>query len=293
MTNKKPYRIAIASGKGGTGKTLISTNLADYLAQENAVVLADLDVEEPNDALFFKAEIQDSEIQYKMIPDWQPESCTLCGDCARHCKFHAVVKLGEFITVFNELCHSCYACSDLCPEQALPMKPNRIGITNAIQSGHLQLVESRLDIGQEQAVPLIHATQKYIRDHFPAIAIQLFDCPPGTSCPVVASVSEADFVLLVSEPTPFGLHDLKLAVETMRLIGKAYAVVINRADLGTNELENWCNQEQIPIAARIPFDREIAATYAAGKLAWKSNANVENALKILVEYLHQKQEVYA
>ncbi len=292
MTHKKPYRIAIASGKGGTGKTLISTNLADYLAQENAVVLADLDVEEPNDALFFKAEIQHSEIQYKMIPDWQPASCTLCGDCTRHCKFHAVVKLGEFITVFNELCHSCYACSDLCPTQSLPMKPNRIGITNAIQSGRLQLIESRLDIGQEQAVPLIHATQKYIRDHFPTITWQLFDCPPGTSCPVVASVSEADFVLLVSEPTPFGLHDLKLAVETMRLIGKAFAVVINRADLGTNELENWCNQEQIPIAARIPFDREIAATYAAGNLAWKNNTNLEKALKTLVQFLHQKQEVY-
>ena len=293
MNNKNPYRVAIASGKGGTGKTLLSTNLADYLAQESAVVLADLDVEEPNDMLFFKAEIQDSEIQFKMIPDWQPETCTLCGDCVKYCKFHAIIKLGEFITVFNELCHSCYACSDLCPTQALPMKPNRIGITNVKQSGHLQLIESRLDIGQEQAVPLIHATQKYIRDYFPAITLQLFDCPPGTSCPVVASVSEADFVILVSEPTPFGLHDLKLAVETVRLIGKAFAVVINRADLGTNELENWCNQEQIPIAARIPFDREIAAAYASGNLAWKINTNLEKALKTLVEFLHQKQEVYA
>ncbi|MCK9450398.1 MAG: ATP-binding protein [Bacteroidales bacterium] len=293
MTNEKPYRIAIASGKGGTGKTLLSTNLADYLAQEKAVVLADLDVEEPNDALFFKAEIQQSEIQYKMIPDWQAETCTLCGDCVKYCKFNAIIKIGEYITVFNELCHSCYACSELCPAQALPMKPNRIGITNAIKSGRIQLVESRLDIGQEQAVPLIHDTQKYIQDHFSPIAIQLFDCPPGTSCPVIAAVADADFVLLVSEPTPFGLHDLKLAVETMQLLGKAYAVVINRADLGTNELENWCQQEQIPIAARIPFDRDIATTYATGELAWRSNSNLEKALKSLVEYLHERKEVYA
>lgn len=293
MTSSGTYKITIASGKGGTGKTLLSTNLADYLAQENEVVLADLDVEEPNDALFFKAEIQDAEIQYKMIPDWQPAQCTLCGNCVKYCKFHAIVKLGEFITVFNELCHSCYACSDLCPTQALPMKANRIGATNASQSGQLQLVESRLDIGQEQAVPLIHATQKYIADHFSPIALQLFDCPPGTSCPVVASVADADFVILVTEPTPFGLHDLKLAVETMRLLGKAFAVVINRADVGTKEVENWCKQENITIAARIPYDREIAAIYASGELAWKSNTKLKNALEDLVKFLNQNQADYA
>lgn len=293
MIDVKPYRIAIASGKGGTGKTMLATNLADYLAQNQTLILADLDVEEPNAALFFQSETLNTEIQYKMIPDWQQDRCVLCGDCANRCKFNAVVKLGEYITVFNELCHSCYACSDLCTQNALPMIPYRIGLTNEIKSGQLHLVESRMDIGQEQAVPLIHSTQKYVQEHLPATALQLIDCPPGTSCPVVASVAEADFVLLVSEPTPFGLHDLKLAVETMQYIGKEFAVVINRAGIGNDELENWCSQQQIPIAARIPYDRGIATTYAAGKLAWKSNPALENALETLVKFLHQKQETYA
>lgn len=293
MTNSGIFKLAIASGKGGTGKTLLSTNLADYLAQKQAVLLADLDVEEPNDALFFHAENKVITPQYKMIPDWQSDRCTLCGDCTRHCKFHAVIRLGEFITVFNELCHSCYACSDLCPEQALPMKPYRMGETSHQLLNGLQLIESRLDIGQEQAVPLIHTTQKYIRELESKPAMQILDCPPGTSCPVVAAVDEADFVLLVTEPTPFGLNDLKLAVETMRQIEKAFAVVINRQGMGDDAVENWCKSENISIAARIPYDRQLAEQYAAAKLAWRENVALKKALEELALFIQQKQVHYA
>ena len=293
MTNSGIFKLAIASGKGGTGKTLLSTNLADYLAQKQAVLLADLDVEEPNDALFFHAENKVITPQYKMIPDWQSDRCTLCGDCTRHCKFHAVIRLGEFITVFNELCHSCYACSDLCPEQALPMKPYRMGETSHQLLNGLQLIESRLDVGQEQAVPLIHATQKYIRELESKPTMQILDCPPGTSCPVVAAVDEADFVLLVTEPTPFGLNDLKLAVETMRQIDKAFAVVINRQGMGDDAVENWCKSENISIAARIPYDRQLAEQYAAAKLAWRENVALKKALEELALFIQQKQVHYA
>lgn len=293
MTNSGIFKLAIASGKGGTGKTLLSTNLADYLAQKQAVLLADLDVEEPNDALFFHAENKVITPQYKMIPDWQSDRCTLCGDCTRHCKFHAVIRLGEFITVFNELCHSCYACSDLCPEQALPMKPYRMGETSHQLLNGLQLIESRLDVGQEQAVPLIHATQKYIRELESKPTMQILDCPPGTSCPVVAAVGKADFVLLVTEPTPFGLNDLKLAVETMRQIDKAFAVVINRQGMGDDAVENWCKSENISIAARIPYNRQLAEQYAAAKLAWRENAALKKALEELALFIQQKQVHYA
>ncbi|MBU1368708.1 MAG: ATP-binding protein [Bacteroidetes bacterium] len=289
MINTRPYSIAVASGKGGTGKTLVATNLADYLARSQPVLLADLDVEEPNDALFFKAENQETEIHYKMIPDWQSDRCSLCGDCSRHCKFHAVVQLGEFITVFNELCHSCYACSDLCHENALPMKANRMGITNSFTSGQIQLLESRLDIGQEQAVPLIHATQKRLQKTDPNIRLHILDCPPGTSCPVVAAVEQADFVLLVTEPTPFGLNDLRLAAKTMQQLGKAFAVVINRDGTGNQEVETWCSQQQITIAVRIPYDREIAENYAAGKIAWKRIPVLEKALEKLSVFIQLKQ----
>jgi len=293
MTNSGIFKLAIASGKGGTGKTLLSTNLADYLAQKQAVLLADLDVEEPNDALFFHAENKVLTPQYKMIPDWQSDRCTLCGDCTKHCKFHAVIRLGDFITVFNELCHSCYACSDLCPEQALPMKPYRMGETSHQLFNRLQLIESRLDVGQEQAVPLIHATQKYIRELESKPTMQILDCPPGTSCPVVAAVDEADFVLLVTEPTPFGLNDLKLAVETIRQIDKAFAVVINRHGMGDDAVENWCKSENITIATRIPYDRHLAEQYAAAKLAWRENTALEEAMEELAVFILQKQVHYA
>jgi len=268
MINKKPLKIAIASGKGGTGKTLLSTNLAAYLSQKQPVLLVDLDVEEPNDFLFIQGTTQNVSDQYKMIPEWDQNACTLCGICSKTCKYHAVIQLGSTIMVFKELCHSCYACSELCPVQALPMKKHKIGELKTIVAGNLTFVESRLNVGEEQATPLIHQTNEWVDKTYGDISVQLFDCPPGTSCPVVAATKNADFVVLVTEPTPFGLNDLKLAVETMREIKKPVGVVINRYGIGNSDVEEYCRQSQIPVLAIIPFDRKIAEYYSNGQLIY-------------------------
>jgi MinD superfamily P-loop ATPase len=283
-------KIAIASGKGGTGKTLVSTNLASYISKLQPVLLADLDVEEPNDSLFIGYELTNKFVNYKNIPLWNEQSCTLCGLCSSVCKFHAVVQLGPNIMVFNELCHSCYACSELCPTQSLPMTTHRIGETSYVEADNFIFVESRLKTGEEQAVPLIHQAQAFINEKFGDTAIQIFDCPPGTTCPVIAATREADYVMLVTEPTPFGLNDLKLAVETMRSTGKKIGVIINRYNNLFAELEQYCEVENIPVIARIPVDREIAQIYSRGKLAWKQIPALSDALANIVDHLKQQNQ---
>jgi MinD superfamily P-loop ATPase len=281
-------KIAIASGKGGTGKTLLSTNLAAYLAETQNVVLVDLDVEEPNSGLFIEGEKLLSEDKFKMIPQWTG-SCSLCGLCQEVCNFHAVLRLGTQIMVFPELCHSCYACSELCPDSALPMIPQKMGELNHFSKRNLSFVESRLDIGQEQAVPLIAQTNTYIDQHFSNGFIRIYDSPPGTSCPVIEAVKEADFVILVTEPTPFGLHDLKLAVETVRALHKKFGVVINRYGIGNNDVADYCRAETIPVLAKIPNDRRIAELYSRGEMIYRQAPEVKIQLAAIARYISQLQ----
>ncbi|HDP75179.1 MAG TPA: ATPase [Bacteroidales bacterium] len=278
-------KIAIASGKGGTGKTLLSTNLAAFLSERESTLLVDLDVEEPNDLLFIKGNKVHAEEQYKMIPQWNESKCTLCGECTKNCKYHAIVQMGNFIAVFKELCHSCYACSELCPTGALPMQPHKMGETTEYTSSNLNFIESRLIVGEEQAVPLIHKTHKLVNEKFTNTKFQIFDCPPGTSCPVVAATENADFVILVTEPTPFGLHDLKLAVETMRKLEKRFGVVINRFGIGNNDVENYCQKEQIDIITKIPFDNEVAKYYSNGDLVYNKVDSMRNSLNEILDFL--------
>ena len=251
-------KIAIASGKGGTGKTTLAVNLTAYIAENrifNNIILADLDVEEPNSGLFIKGETVLTREMYKYIPEWKKDSCTLCGLCDRLCKFNAVLKMGKTIMILPELCHSCHACSELCPGNALPMKKNRMGVLKVTEAECFTFIESRLDIGQEQAVPLIARSIYYLDNMQTAKSegeIIIMDSPPGSSCPVIEVAKNSDFVILVTEPTPFGLHDLKLAVNTMRETGSRCAVVINRFGIGNDEVVRYCGENQIEIIARIP-----------------------------------------
>lgn len=262
-------KVAIASGKGGTGKTTLATNLAMYMAETESVVLADLDVEEPNSGLFVKGKLHYQEPKYKMIPGWEKETCSLGGNCQAVCNFNAILKLGTRILVFPELCHGCYACSELCPTTSLPMQPKQMGELKHIKTGDLDFIESRLLISEEQAVPLIRQTIDYVDENFSAEIIKIFDSPPGTSCPVIEATGSADLVILVTEPTPFGLHDLKLAVETVRQLGKEFVVVLNRYGTGDDQVERYCDAQNIQLAARIPNNRRIAETYAKGKLLYR------------------------
>jgi len=261
-------KIAIASGKGGTGKTTLSTNLAAYLAEKESVVLTDLDVEEPNSGLFIHGNLINQEEKYKMVPQWNSEKCILCGDCQKVCNFHAVIRIIDSIMVFPQLCHSCYACSELCPTGSLPMIPEKMGELREYQSGNLHFVESKLDVGQEQAVPLIKQTLKYIESHFADDGLKIFDSPPGTSCPVIEATKDADLVILVTEPTLFGLHDLKLAVETMRELKKPFTVVVNRYGIGNDDVLDYCRTESVPVIAKIPNSERIARLYSHGKLLY-------------------------
>ena len=280
-------KIAIASGKGGTGKTTLSTNLASFLAESHNVVLTDLDVEEPNSGLFLKADCVYKEDKYKMIPEWIQDKCSLCGICQKVCNYHAVIQLVQQIMVFPQLCHGCYACSELCPDSALPMIPQKMGELKKFKSGNLDFVESRLDVGQEQAVPLISQTNKFVDDNFPAESIKIFDAPPGTSCPVIEATKNADFVILITEPTPFGLHDLSLAVETMKALQKEFAVVINRYGVGDDKVLEYCQENKIPVIAIIPNSREIAELYSKGELIYAKVPEFRKQLELVRDYIKE------
>ena len=286
-------KIAIASGKGGTGKTTISTNLSVLLSKTESVVLVDLDVEEPNSGLFIQGDLRYEEIKYKMIPQWKEDTCTLCGECQKNCNFHAVIQLGPQIMVFPELCHSCFACSELCPTTSLPMIKQRMGVMKRYQFDNLSFIESRLDIGQEQAVPLIGQTNEYVEQNFDGDFIKIFDSPPGTSCPVIEATKESDYVILVTEPTPFGLHDLKLAVETMKALKKEFGVVINRYGVGNDDVIEYCLHENIPVLAKIPNSRKVAEKYSKGQLIYDEIPEIKEQFVKLKDFILSLRKEFA
>jgi len=278
-------KIAIASGKGGTGKTTLSTNLAAFMAETEHVVLTDLDVEEPNSGLYIRGELKLREDKFKQIPEWDASKCELCGDCQRVCNFNAVLKLGKQIMVFPELCHACFACSELCPAGALPMIDKKMGELKEFRLENLDFIESRLMIGEEQAVPLIKQTLEYVDRRFGEDVYKIYDAPPGTSCPVIEATRDADLVILITEPTPLGLHDLKLAVETVRQLGKDFGVVVNRHGLGDDRVERYCAEDGINLIARIPNDRKIAEIYSAGDLLYPTVPAVRESISLIADYI--------
>lgn len=253
-------RIAVASGKGGTGKTTVAVALA--MAWPELVVYADCDVEEPNGSIFLKPEIAETEKVLVEVPVIDEEKCTSCGKCARFCQFNALVSLGTPPLVFPELCHSCGGCAIVCSADAISWKGNSVGeiAMGTADRGRIFVVQGKLDVGSVLAPPVIRQVKSHIADD----SFSVVDCPPGTSCPVIESIDGADYVLLVTEPTPFGLHDLKLAVETVRELGIPFSVVINRFDEGDLGVEDYCRDENINIMVKIPHKRAMAEAYSRG-----------------------------
>lgn len=257
---KKAVRIAVASGKGGTGKTMVSLNLAAMFGQ--LVQLADCDVEEPNINLFLRcAQLEKSDVTMQ-IPEVDTSRCTGCGACGEICQFHGIVSLGARALVFPELCHGCGGCMRICPTGAITERPHSIGQVAVGQQGHIRLVEGRLEVGVSLVPPVIRAVREQLLDDMPAI----LDAPPGTSCPVVATLRESDYVLLVTDPTPFGLHDLKLAVATVRQLDLPCAVIVNRAGEDQVGLYHYCRTEKLPVLLSLPDDRQIAEVTSRGDL---------------------------
>jgi MinD superfamily P-loop ATPase len=250
--------IAVASGKGGTGKTLVSTSLALSIGEN--VQLLDCDVEEPNAHIFTKPTIDRKETATIPVPQVDEAKCTFCGKCAEVCAFNAIAVVSKKVLLFPELCHGCGACSYLCPENAISEVGKDIGVVEAGSAGIIDFAHGKLNIGEAMAPPLIRAVKRHI-DRSKTVVI---DVPPGTSCPVVESIEGSDFCLLVTEPTPFGLNDLVLAVEVVRKLDIPFGVVINRAGFGDTKTEQYCESEDIPILLNIPLDTEIAKMYSRG-----------------------------
>ncbi len=257
--------IAVASGKGGTGKTTVATSLALSLAaQGQEISFLDCDVEAPNAHLFLQPEFRQTKAVERLIPRVDAEKCSGCGRCAEVCQYHAIVVLGGKTLVFPELCHGCGSCTLECPEDGITEIPEKLGILDAGGTPQgLQFARGLLDVGEPMSVPVIHQLKKWQPPQ--AGSISIWDSPPGTSCPVVESIRGADFLLLVTEPTPFGLHDLKLAVQLGAELEIPLGVVINREGVGDTQVEAFCQEAGIPILMRIPLDRKIGAGIAQGK----------------------------
>lgn len=257
--------IAIASGKGGTGKTTLATNLAVTLARSGeTVTYIDCDVEEPNGHLFLKPVIQESRPVNMLVPDVDFDKCTGCGKCGEICQFKAIVCINKEVLTFSELCHACGGCALVCPENAISEIPFRVGtIEKGAAMDGVQFIHGRLDVGKPLSPPIIRA----VREEAPSDGITMLDASPGTSCPVIEAVRGADFLVLATEPTPFGLNDLGLAVEMARELELPFGVVVNRCDVGNDQVVKYCEGQNIPVLIEIPDDRRVAEAYSRGTLA--------------------------
>ncbi|HBM15543.1 MAG TPA: (4Fe-4S)-binding protein [Lentisphaeria bacterium] len=254
-----PLNIAVASGKGGTGKTTLSVSLAIALGE--SVTLLDCDVEEPNCHIFIKRNNIGKEKVSVLIPKVEKTRCNKCGNCAKICRYNAIVSLPSGPLIFPELCHSCGGCARICPTGAITEKKEPIGVIESSLSGNIKFFQGIMHVGKPISPPLIKAVKMHKSpDH-----LTIIDCPPGTSCPMITAVKDSDFIILVTEPTPFGLNDLKLAVETSRKLKIPFAVVLNRSDSGDNRVDEYCKNESIPVLLRIPEMRCIAEAYSNGK----------------------------
>jgi len=273
-------KIAVASGKGGTGKTTIAVNLA-YVASHalERVALLDCDVEEPNAHIFLKPGIREKHSVGVLIPEVDPEKCTLCGKCGEICQYNAIVPLPKKVLVYPELCHSCGGCALVCPAQAVAEISREIGKIEQGQAGDIWFAHGILNVGEIMSPPMIKA----VKDVAPPAEFIIIDAPPGTSCPVIEAVRGVEYTILVTEPTPFGLHDLKLAVGMLRTMEINFGVVINRSDLGDQGVSEYCDENSIRILAEIPDDRRIAESYSRGEIICESLPEYQSIFKTLIQ----------
>lgn len=267
--------ISVASGKGGTGKTTVAVNLALSL---NNVQLLDCDVEEPNCHIFVKPVFKNKNTVFIPIPLVDQTKCDGCGRCQEVCVYNATAMVKKKVLIFPELCHGCGSCAYFCPNDAIKEENKEIGVIEIGRKGEIQFIHGKLHIGKMMSPPVIRAVKKHINKKKTVI----IDVPPGTSCPVITAIKDTDFVILVTEPTPFGLNDLSLAVEVVRKLKIPFGVIINRSDLGNKKTDEYCTSEHIPILMRIPFSKKIAGIYSRG------NSIVE----VLPEYREKFQRLF-
>jgi len=290
-----PFKIAVASGKGGTGKTTIAINLFHNISKEVTpkIQLIDCDVEEPNDILFFPdAKIRSAQPATQSIPTIDNNKCTYCRKCVEWCEFNAIVVIPpvSFAEINSSLCHSCGACTVACEYGAISENPKEIGTIKHFSIGqHGIISEGRLKIGSAMQTLLIKQVKQQALDDVDVI---IFDAPPGTSCPVVETVADADYIILVTEPTPFGLYDLKLTVELVRDIGKPFGVIINKAGLGDYKVHDYLSEEHIEILGEIPYSREYAAQYAKGDIFKKIPGEIKAQYKSIIQKLLVRNTSY-
>ncbi|MGC9225363.1 MAG: ATP-binding protein [Terracidiphilus sp.] len=275
-------RIAVASGKGGTGKTTIATNLA-WIAARNgrSVAYIDCDVEEPNGHLFLKPHMTVMRAIGQLHPIVDDQKCVHCGLCGEICQYSAIVCVGDKVLVYPELCHACGGCTLVCRPGAITESLRETGKVEAGMAGPIHFVQGVLNIGEAMSTPLI----RQVKAESTMAELQIVDCPPGTSCPVIEGVRGADMVLLVTEPTPFGLNDLTLAVEMVRAMKLPFAVLINRAGIGDRKVQEYCRREGIEILAEIPDDRRVAEAYSKGLLACEEVPEFSRRLEELLAQL--------
>ncbi len=274
--------VTVASGKGGTGKTSVAVNMALSVGE---VQLLDCDVEEPNAHLLLHPNFGRIEPVYTLVPFVNEELCNQCGECSRFCQYNALFTSSEKVIVFPDLCHSCGGCALVCPKEAITEKKHRIGKLKFGSVADLELVSGELEIGKPMAVPVIKAIKSQIKEGKTVI----LDSPPGASCPFIETVRDSDFCVLVTEPTPFGLHDLKITVQVLRNVTIPFGVIINRADIGYTKAHEYCRTENIPILLEIPYRRRIAELYSRGipfsleMVEWKAKfQTLHNEIKRLV-----------
>jgi MinD superfamily P-loop ATPase len=274
--------ISVASGKGGTGKTSVAVALA--LSVKEPVQLLDCDVEAPNGHIFMKPQWEKKETIYLQIPRVDEEKCTYCRACSQLCQFKAILVLGETILTFPEMCHACGGCFLVCEPKALIPDQKELGEIEEGWSGPVHFVHGRLRVGEPMSPPLIREVKKRIKKD----TLAILDAPPGTSCPVIQTLKGSDYTILVTEPTPFGLYDLKLAVAALGTLHIPCGVILNRADVGDHQVQNYLQSERIPLLMEIPFERRIAEGYAKGQSLVEIKPELKEKFQHLFEEIRMK-----